>query len=163
MSFSPPTLLVGHSGGGHAWIQQSLYHLLPTQTISSSSLWSSSAPGTHTLPDFFCVLMSDSPALLFRLFSWLRPCLSCSCPGKLLIFPSDFACSLAVPVGPSSSHPATCSFLRIIDLWDYFLEFLDTVLTLCFYMDRLLPVINHWESSSVVCVLQQGPASAYDT
>lgn len=113
-----------------------------------------------------CVLMPDSPALFFGLFSWLwsglfSTCLSFSCPGKLLILPSDFACSLAVLVCLSSSYPATCSFLRIIDLWDYFLEFLDTVLTLCSYMDRLL--LNHWESSSVVCVLQLGPPSAYDT
>lgn len=55
--------------------------------------------------------MGDASALFFG-------SISCFWPGNLLILLSDqaFACSLSVPVCPSSSP-------RIINLWDYFLEF----------------------------------------
>lgn len=73
-----------------------------------------------------CVCMSDSDSL--DGFPCFWPCLfsSCSCPGYSSFWPS-LRCSLSVLVCLISSRPGGASSVRIIDLWDYFLDLLDTV------------------------------------
>lgn len=65
--------------------QLSLTHLLGSQLQTLL--------GSHSLPGCLC---AHAWALCFRWFSWFGPCLlstslSCYCPGKLLILPSDLA------------------------------------------------------------------------
>lgn len=82
--------------------------------------------------------------------NWFRPCLPCCFPGNrlILLFEQDFA---------SFSHPGTSSSLTSLNLWDYFLDYLDSV-----FFGALKLVLNKIRSlaifSSIVCVLYLAPA-----